>query len=126
MFSLIKVMQSRMAKTGMLAIALVFAGSISADVNTGEPLQLAQLTDGFNAEETYMKSCFACHNSGAGGAPKLSETEKWNTRMEKGMAGVMENVITGVNAMPAKGLCFNCTDEDLQAIVQYMYDSSQN
>ena len=45
--------------------------------------------------------------------------------MDKGMEAVMANVINGVNAMPAKGLCFNCTDDDLQAIVQYMYDSSQ-
>jgi cytochrome c5 len=26
--------------------------------------------------------------------------------------------------MPAKGLCFDCTDDDLRAIVEYMIDSS--
>jgi cytochrome c5 len=121
-------MQSKVVKAGMLSAALVFAGSLSADDagnNSAEPLQLAQLTDGFDAQATYMQSCFACHNSGAGGAPKLDDPADWTTRMEKGMEAMMANVINGVNAMPAKGLCFNCTDDDLQAIVQYMYDSSQ-
>ena len=123
MFDLTKVMQSRLVKVSMFVFAVAFAGSISADGN--EPLQLAALSDGFNAEQTYMQSCFACHNSGAGGAPKLDNPEDWSSRMDKGMEAVMANVINGINAMPAKGLCFNCTDDDLQAIVQYMYDSSQ-
>jgi cytochrome c5 len=123
--SLIKVVRSPLVTASMLIVSLAFAGSISADVNTGEPLQLAQLTADFNAEATYMQSCFACHNSGAGGAPKLDNPDEWNSRMEKGMEGMMANVINGVNAMPAKGLCFNCTTEDLQAIVEYMYSSSQ-
>ena len=124
MLSVIKMMQSKVVKAVALTGALVFAGSLSAD-NSGEPLQLAQLTDGFDAQATYMQSCFACHNSGAGGAPKLDDPADWSTRMEKGMEAMMANVINGVNAMPAKGLCFNCTDDDLQAIVQYMFDSSQ-
>ena len=122
---ILKVVRSPLVKASMLIVSLAFASSISADVNTGEPLQLAQLTADFNAETTYMMSCFACHNSGAGGAPKLDDPADWTARMEKGMEGVMANVINGVNAMPAKGLCFNCTNEDLQALVDYMYDLSQ-
>lgn len=126
MKSFMKIGLSTTVKATLLAASLVFAGSISADDNTAEPLQLAQLTEGFNAEQAYMQSCFACHNAGAGGAPQLTNTEDWDARMEKGMEAMMANVINGINAMPAKGLCFNCTDEDLQAIVEYMYDSSQN
>ena len=125
MKSFLNVVNSLVVKASLLIVSLVFAGSISADVDTGEPLQLAQLTPDFNVEATYMQSCFACHNSGAGGAPKLDNADDWNSRMEKGMEGVMANVINGVNAMPAKGLCFNCTNEDLQALVEYMYSSSQ-
>ena len=32
--------------------------------------------------------------------------------MEKGMDAVMNNVINGVNAMPAKGMCMNCSEAD--------------
>ena len=40
--------------------------------------------------------------------------------MEKGIDSVMANVMTGLNAMPAKGLCMTCSDDDLRALVDYM------
>jgi len=74
----------------------------------------------FDVESTYQMSCFACHGTGAAGAPILGDAEAWAPRMEKGMDVVMVNVVNGVNAMPPKGLCFTCTDDDLAAIVAYM------
>jgi cytochrome c5 len=74
----------------------------------------------FDVESTYQMSCFACHGTGAAGAPILGDAEAWAPRMEKGMDAVMLNVVNGVNAMPPKGLCFTCTDDDLAAIVAYM------
>jgi len=74
----------------------------------------------FNVEATYQMSCFACHGTGAAGAPELGEQAVWDERMEKGMAALMTNVIDGVNAMPARGLCATCSDDDLQALVDYM------
>jgi cytochrome c5 len=75
----------------------------------------------FDVESTYQMSCFACHGTGAAGAPILGDAEAWAPRMEKGMDAVMLNVVNGVNAMPPKGLCFTCTDDDLAAIVAYMF-----
>ena len=74
----------------------------------------------FDVESTYQMSCFACHGTGAAGAPILGDAEAWAPRMDKGMDAVMLNVVIGVNAMPPKGLCFTCTDDDLAAIVAYM------
>ena len=74
----------------------------------------------FDAEGAYQQSCFACHASGAAGAPILGDMEAWDSRMEKGMDAVMNNVINGVNAMPAKGMCMDCSEADLRAIVDYM------
>jgi cytochrome c5 len=45
--------------------------------------------------------------------------------MEKGMEAVVTNAVNGVNSMPAKGLCFTCTDADIAALVEYMVSSSQ-
>lgn len=107
--------------------AVLFATVISADVdNSQQELQLAQLSADFNAETTYMASCFACHSTGAAGAPKVGEgnAEAWTSRLEKGMDALVANAINGVNVMPPKGLCFTCTDDDLRALVQYMVDSS--
>tara|TARA_B100000029_G_scaffold335221_1_gene327347 strand:- start:2073 stop:2573 length:501 start_codon:yes stop_codon:yes gene_type:complete len=88
------------------------------DVNINEALGIEG--DDFDAAATYQTSCFACHASGAAGAPLLGDLEAWNSRMEKGMDVVMANVINGINAMPARGLCMDCADNELRAIVDYM------
>jgi cytochrome c5 len=85
-------------------------------------LDLAQLSDGFEAETTYMISCFACHSTGAAGAPKVGSgnAAAWSSRLEKGMDTIVQNAIVGINNMPPKGLCFTCTDAEISALVQYM------
>lgn len=74
----------------------------------------------FDPAATYNQYCMACHMTGAAGAPKLDDEEAWNTRLEKGMDAVMQNVINGIGAMPARGICNDCSDEQLRAIVDYM------
>ena len=74
----------------------------------------------FDVESTYQMSCFACHGTGAAGAPLLGDGDAWTERMVKGMDAVMVNVVNGVNAMPPKGLCFTCSDNNLQMLVNYM------
>jgi cytochrome c5 len=88
---------------------------------------LAQLSDGFDANATYMASCFACHSTGAAGAPKVQPGNQaaWTSRLEKGMDAVVQNTIVGINNMPPKGLCFTCTDADISALVLYMVENSK-
>ena len=95
--------------------------------DTSKALQLAQLSDGFNPEQKYMASCFACHSTGAAGAPKVGDgmAVEWGPRLEKGLDAMVANTVNGLNTMPAKGLCFDCTDDDLRAIVEYMIETSQ-
>ena len=126
MLSIKNVVMSAISKAGVFVLVASFATAISAD-NSQQQVQLAQLTDGFDAEATYMMSCFACHSTGAAGAPKVGDgnAEAWAPRMEKGMDAVVMNAINGLNTMPPKGLCFTCTDEDLAALVAYMVNSSQ-
>jgi len=124
--SIKKVIMSAIPKVGLFVLVASFATAISAD-NSQQQVQLAQLTDGFDAEATYMMSCFACHSTGAAGAPKVGpgNADAWAPRVEKGMDAVIANSINGLNSMPPKGLCFTCTDEDLAALVEYMVSSSQ-
>ena len=81
---------------------------------------VAAAATGFDAAAKYQMSCFACHGTGAAGAPKLDDKAEWETRMAKGMDAVMVNVMNGIKAMPPKGLCFDCSDSDLVALVEYM------
>ncbi len=126
MLNMMNILKSNTIKSLALAAATLVASVSMAD--DSKPLQLAQTSDGFDAAAKYMASCFACHSTGAAGAPKVEAgayDEQWAARMEKGMDAVMSNVINGQGAMPAKGLCFDCTDADLRAIVNYMVESSQ-
>ncbi len=84
------------------------------------PMEVAAATSDFDAAGSYQASCNACHGTGAAGAPMLSDAGAWEARMEKGMDALMSNVINGVGAMPARGICMTCSDDDLQAIVNYM------
>ena len=116
-------------KNCLVISAIVIAGmtfAVSIGAKESQLTQVAQLSEGFNAEQKYMASCFACHSTGAAGAPKVGAgmAVEWEPRLEKGLDAVVQNAINGVNTMPAKGLCFDCSDEDLRAIVEYMVDTS--
>ena len=52
----------------------------------------------------------------------LGDAEAWNERLEKGMDQVLANAINGVGAMPARGLCMSCSDDNLQALIDYMIE----
>ena len=71
-------------------------------------------------EEQYGKSCAVCHAAGAAGAPKTGVPSEWASRMEKGMETLVKSVKDGLNAMPPKGMCFDCSDEDYQALIEFM------
>ena len=111
-------------KTGLFLSAALFASSSFADT---QAVELSALSNGTEAEATYMASCFACHSTGAAGAPKVGpgNADAWTARLEKGMDQVVANAIAGINNMPPKGLCFTCNDDDIKQLVEYMVDSSK-
>lgn len=97
------------------------AAVVEAAVEVAEAvMEVAQADSGFDAAAKYQMSCFACHGTGAAGAPKLDDKEAWEEKMSKGMDAVMVNVMNGIGAMPAKGLCMDCSESDLMALVEYM------
>ncbi len=75
-----------------------------------------------SGQAVYDQFCFACHLSGVGGAPLLGDAAQWEPRIAKGIDVLMASTINGLNAMPAKGTCMNCSDEELQAAVDYMLE----
>lgn len=74
--------------------------------------------------DVYNTKCAACHATGAAGAP-LYGTAEWADRGAKGMEALLATAISGVGAMPARGLCMDCSDEDLQGAIQHMVDSAK-
>jgi cytochrome c5 len=75
---------------------------------------------GNEVEDRYNKTCVVCHAAGTAGAPKTGVPAEWEDRMAKGMDAMVESVDKGMNAMPAKGMCLDCTAEDFKALIEYM------
>ncbi len=78
-----------------------------------------------SGQAVYDSACFACHATGAAGAPKVGDAAGWAPRIATGMDSLVTNAINGVNAMPPKGTCMACSDDELRNAVQYMVDGSQ-
>ena len=80
-----------------------------------------------SGEEVYNAACMACHTTGAGGAPMLGDAAAWADRIAKGNDVLYASGINGVagTGMIAKGGCMNCSDEEVQAAVDYMVAGSQ-
>lgn len=92
--------------------------------------QMAAADNGGNAgprsgQEIHDSFCSTCHASGAAGAPVTGEAGDWADRINKGMDTLVENAINGINAMPPKGMCSDCSEEEMRAAVKYMVDQSQ-
>lgn len=73
-----------------------------------------------DVEARYKKSCYACHGFGANGAPKTGDVAAWTPRLEKGMETLVKHAREGFNTMSPMGLCFDCSDADFQALIEYM------
>jgi cytochrome c5 len=77
------------------------------------------------ASEVYSSACAACHDTGAAGAPKKGDVNAWSPRIDKGLETLVSHAINGYNAMPAKGGCSSCPDEEIEVAVKLMVEQSQ-
>lgn len=112
---------ARIHKVGSVCIQ---GDDCAAGSSTGA--SVAVVSGGGGAEANYKKTCSTCHAIGVAGAPKLGDVASWAPRIAKGMGVLYSSVINGMPpGMPAKGMCFNCSDDDLKAIVDYMVDSTK-
>ena len=125
-----------------LAASLLFAFSVNADHNSAEavaariapvgqvylpgelaPLQakIAEPSGPRSGEAVYTATCAMCHSAGLAGAPILGNTEQWAPRIAAGTDTLYRHAIEGLNGiMPPRGTCADCSDDELQAAVDYM------
>jgi cytochrome c5 len=77
-------------------------------------------------EKTYQEFCFSCHTPGLSGAPKLGDADAWAPRIAKGKELLLKSTIEGIApAMPPRGICMSCSDEELAVAIDYMIEKSQ-
>ena len=72
----------------------------------------------------YKSKCFACHGTGAAGAPKLDDKAAWTARIAQGNETLMRHTIDGFRGnngyMPPKGGYMSLSDNDISLVLQYM------
>lgn len=90
-------------------------GTVVAMDKTAAPVAAVART----GEEVYNAACTTCHAAGTLGAPKLDK-ESWSERIAKGLDGLLQNAINGINQMPARGGDPSITDQELENAIIYM------
>ena len=90
---------------------LIVAGVLMLSFNA----QAAQ-----DPEAVYARACGVCHNGAIPTAPQKGDKAAWEPRLAKGMDALVLSVTNGLNAMPPRGLCMDCSAEDYQAVIKLM------
>ena len=75
-------------------------------------------------DQLYQGACFACHGTGAAGAPKLGDAAAWTDRLAKGLDTLVSSAVGGVGAMPPRGGSA-LDDDQIRSVVEYMMDNSK-
>ncbi|MAK92447.1 MAG: cytochrome c5 family protein [Oceanospirillaceae bacterium] len=92
----------------LMMMATVAAIAASANVNAFDPAA------------KYQQACGVCHGMGVAGAPKAFDKAAWEPRLAKGMDTLVTSVTNGLNAMPPRGMCMDCTAEQYKELITYM------
>ncbi len=75
-------------------------------------------------KKVYEQYCVGCHAAGVGGAPRFGDASAWQPLAKEGLDTLYKNAIHGIGAMPPKGTCATCSDEDIQNAVKYIVNES--
>jgi len=105
----------------VLSILAGCGGADPAGAGRADSASATDSTAAADATALYRRSCFACHSSGAGGAPRTGDRAAWQWRLEeKGLDGLVASAFEGVGSMPPGGLCGQCSAEDYRALILLM------
>lgn len=102
------------------------AGSLclEGDASCGQPVAAAGGKPK-SGEEVFNGTCNACHGTGVGGAPKNGDKAAWKDRIAEGIDTLHTHAIAGIRAMPPKGTCMSCSDDEVKAAVDFMVSHSK-
>jgi cytochrome c5 len=85
-----------------------------------EEVVVVETPAALSGEDVYKKHCVVCHAAGVAGAPKFQDKASWSTRQSKGIDALLKTATSGLNAMPPKGTCMTCSNDELKAAIQFM------
>lgn len=115
---------ANMATDKMVETSIIDRIKPIGEVNIGKaPVMTA--SSGVDGKGTYQSACFACHATGAAGAPKVGDKAAWKKRIAQGSKTLLDHAINGFKGMPAKGGNASLSDAAVKAAVEYMVKGSK-
>lgn len=78
-------------------------------------------------KKIYDEFCSTCHAKDPSielGTPRIGVKTDWQPRTKKGIDGLLTVTTVGLNQMPPRGGCFECSDALLKAAIIYMLPPS--
>jgi cytochrome c5 len=91
-----------------------------------EPEPVAETLTG---PQVYNQACIACHGSGIGGAPVITNSEAWEPRIAQGVDTLRQHAVEGFTGsagyMPPKGGRLDLSDDEIYGAVDYMISEAQ-
>ncbi|MFT5033117.1 MAG: cytochrome c5 [Bermanella sp.] len=85
-----------------------------------KPSSKKSMPDDPDLASLYTQSCFSCHGTGAGGAPRTGNASAWQPRLDKGMDTLLDHTINGFRGMPPLGMCMDCDEAQFSALIEFM------
>lgn len=101
-------------------------GEVTVEATAGGAIATQKPSAVLNiGQQHYEQVCHICHEGGLAGAPKFGDKADWAPRIAEGLDVMVKRAIEGYKAMPPKGTCMNCSEEDIKKTVEYMVSHSQ-
>ncbi len=91
-------------------------------VNTGAVAPAAAAAGPVDGKAIYEQACFACHGTGAAGAPKFGDKGAWGPRIGQGLDTLFTHAMNGFKGMPPRGGRADLDDDSVKAAVKYMVE----
>jgi cytochrome c5 len=102
---------------------LVAPAVVALALGVGPGASMAQDVER-SGKEVVQALCFACHASGANGAPRIGDQKAWAKRAAQGLTGLTANALKGIRQMPPHGGNAKLTDTEIERAITYMVNQS--
>lgn len=76
--------------------------------------------EGEQIVQHYCANCHALKPIIQLGAPRVGQENDWKPRVKQGIDALLKHTDEGINAMPPRGGCFECSDEQLLLAIYAM------
>ncbi len=118
-------LKSRKEKVVLKSVFIFFFNLIAlmpCFANSHHPQEFLQAIAGKKDEGAQIVShfCANCHAVKpliSLGAPRAKVEADWNPRIKQGLATLLAHTEEGLNAMPPRGGCFECSDKQLRLAI---------